>query len=269
MGDFAMLTANTLVAHHYRILKTLGKGGMGAVYEAEDTQTSSTVALKTLRTDLYEREDLVKRFEREARAAARIGHPNIIEVYAVGHDDALRTRFIVQEVLRGTDVAGCLNELGNLSPLTAIAIALPVMDALVAAHAEGIVHRDIKPDNLHLDAQGALRVLDLGVAASDGEAFGEINNPGTPTYMAPELFTGATASESSDLFALGVTLYELLTRRYPYGEVEPFQRPRFGDPLPPTRFRPETPEWLEAALLKAVARTPDARFETAEEFLLA
>ena len=150
-----------------------------------------------------------------------------------------------------------------------VKLGCSVLRALGTLHRLGIVHRDIKPDNLHLDSQGVLRVLDLGVAASDGEDFKEINNPGTPSYMAPELFEGRPASESSDLFALGVTLYQLLTRRYPWGEIEPFQRPRFGEPVPPTRYRPDIPEWLEAVLLKAIAREPAARFETAEECLLA
>ncbi|MDO6385735.1 bifunctional protein-serine/threonine kinase/phosphatase [Uliginosibacterium sp. 31-12] len=152
-----------------------------------------------------------------------------------------------------------------------------LLKGLATLHRLAIVHRDIKPDNLHLGADGRLRILDLGVAAADGqhegERFGEINNPGTPSYMAPELFQqGAErprANESSDLYAVGVTLYELATRKYPYGEIEPFQHPRFGDPVPPTRYRPDLPEWLESVLLKAVAREPERRFETAEEFLLA
>jgi protein phosphatase len=150
-----------------------------------------------------------------------------------------------------------------------------ILKGVAGLHRLSIVHRDIKPDNLHLDAEGRLRILDLGVAASDasadGQKFGEINNPGTPSYMAPELYGPKTiaANEQTDLYAVGVTLYELLTRKYPYGEIEPFQNPKFGDPVPPTRYRPDTPEWLEAILLKAVAREPKARFETAEEFLLA
>lgn len=150
-----------------------------------------------------------------------------------------------------------------------------ILKGIAGLHRLSIIHRDIKPDNLHLDTEGRLRILDLGVAASDshadGQPFEEINNPGTPSYMAPELYGPKTipADEQTDLYAIGVTLYELLTRKYPYGEIEPFQNPKFGDPVPPTRYRPDIPAWLEAVLLKAVAREPKARFETAEEFLLA
>jgi len=149
-----------------------------------------------------------------------------------------------------------------------------ILKGLASLHRLAIVHRDIKPDNLHLDVEGRLRILDLGVAASDagadGQKFEEINNPGTPSYMAPELYgPEPAANEQTDLYAVGVTLYQLLTRKYPYGEIEAFQSPKFGDPVPPTRYRPDIPAWLEAVLLKAVARDPRARFETAEEFLLA
>jgi protein phosphatase len=136
-------------------------------------------------------------------------------------------------------------------------------------HRLGILHRDIKPDNLHIDTEGHLHILDLGVAASEGNLSAEINNPGTPSYMAPELFTGTSCSESSDLYAVGVTLYNLLTRKYPYGEIEPFQHPHFSQPVPPTRYRPDTPEWLENILLMACASNPKRRFETADEFLVA
>ncbi|WP_332673763.1 bifunctional protein-serine/threonine kinase/phosphatase [Aromatoleum sp.] len=154
-------------------------------------------------------------------------------------------------------------------PHELVAIGAALLRAVGALHRLGIVHRDVKPDNVHLDRGGHLRLLDLGVAASDADDLREINNPGTPSYMAPQLFAGEAASESSDIYACGVTLYELLTRKYPYGEVEPFQRPRFGEPVPPTRYRPDTPAWLEAVLLKACARDAKERFETAEEFLLA
>ena len=138
---------------------------------------------------------------------------------------------------------------------------------LGALHRLNIVHRDIKPANLHQGDDGKLRILDLGVATSAVTGGQGSGNPGTPSFMAPELFAGVAANTRSDLYAAGVTLYHLLTRRYPYGEVEPFQRPRFGDPVPPTRYRPDIPQWLENIVLKAVAHDPAQRFETAEEML--
>ncbi|CAB1368028.1 bifunctional protein-serine/threonine kinase/phosphatase [Denitratisoma oestradiolicum] len=157
----------------------------------------------------------------------------------------------------------------RFSLVEATEIGIHLLQGLAALHRLGIVHRDIKPDNIHLGRDGRLRILDLGVAASDGVDLQEINNPGTPSYMAPELFQGQGATVASDLYAAGATLYQLLTRKYPYGEVEPFQTPRFGDPATPLRYRADIPAWLESVLLKAVARDLPDRFETAEEFLLA
>jgi protein phosphatase len=148
-------------------------------------------------------------------------------------------------------------------------IGIRLVKGLGALHRLNILHRDIKPANLHQGDDGKLRILDLGVAHSSGANTKPSGNPGTPSYMAPELFAGESASGQCDLYAAGVTLYHLLTRRYPYGEIEPFQHPRFGDPVPPTRYRPDIPQWLENIVLKAVANSPQARFETAEEMLLA
>lgn len=150
-----------------------------------------------------------------------------------------------------------------------VQLGMRLAKGIAALHRLAIVHRDIKPENLHLGSEGGLRIRDLGVAASDGADFAEINNPGTPSYMAPELFAGEAASAAADIYACGVTLYHLLTRKYPYGEIEPFQRPRFGDPVPPTRYRPDVPGGLEAILLKACARDAKDRFETIDELLLA
>ncbi|MES2932381.1 MAG: bifunctional protein-serine/threonine kinase/phosphatase [Pseudomonadota bacterium] len=146
--------------------------------------------------------------------------------------------------------------------------------AIGALHRRSIIHRDIKPANVHLGSDGELRILDLGVAQSGLEAGGEIaahhiSMAGTPSFLAPELFDNPIPSNQTDLYATGVTLYHMLTRHYPFGEVEPFQRPRFGEPVPPSRYRPDVPQWLENVLLKAVARDIKDRFETAEEFLLA
>ena len=165
-------------------------------------------------------------------------------------------------------------------------IGVRVAKGLGTLHRLNIVHRDIKPANLHQGIDGKLRILDLGVALNPNNSYLGKNgnsypgkngnshedvkgNPGTPSFMAPELFAGETANAQSDIYAAGATLYYLLTRHYPYGEIEPFQRPRFGDPVPPARYRPDIPHWLENVILKAVARDPRLRFETAEEMLLA
>jgi serine/threonine protein kinase len=152
-----------------------------------------------------------------------------------------------------------------------VRLGIALLKAIGALHRLDIVHRDIKTDNIHLGQDGVLRVLDLGVAISLAErkADDPIGQAGTPSYMAPELFESPEPQPGHDLYAAGVTLYHLLTRKYPYGEIEPFQTPKFGEPARPTRWRPESPGWLENILLKAVAREARDRFETAEEFVLA
>ena len=141
-----------------------------------------------------------------------------------------------------------------------------------ALHRRGIVHRDVKPANVHLGDDGELRLIDFGLALSAADDAAERDRApraGTPSFLAPEQFAGGGASPRTDLYALGVTLYHTLTRRYPYGEIEPFQTPRFGEPVPPTRYRPDVPAWLEHLILKAVAPRPEERFESAEELQIA
>ena len=147
-------------------------------------------------------------------------------------------------------------------------IGIRLAKGLSALHRLHVIHRDIKPANLHGGADGKLRILDLGVALNPWTDTGARGNAGTPSFMAPEQYSGTAANEQSDIYAAGVTLYHLLTRKYPYGEIEPFQNPRFGEPVPPTRYRPDIPQWLENVILKATARDREKRFETIEEMLL-
>jgi protein phosphatase len=147
-------------------------------------------------------------------------------------------------------------------------IGIEMMRGIGALHRLSIIHRDIKPANVHVASDQRLRILDLGVAYSlNVDKIEAMQNPGTPSFMAPELYEGAEATTQSDIYAAGVTLYHLLTRKYPYGEIEPFQHPKFGEPTPLTRYRPDIPAWLDNIVQKAIARDVAKRFETAEEML--
>lgn len=274
-----MLQTRTRVADRYEVEAVVGKGGMGAVYRARDTATGEVVALKTLHEDFYERDDLVRRFEREARAAASVGHGSIVGVRAAGTDRALRLRYIVQEFLQGADVAGCLNELGRLSPLSALAIALPVMDALVAAHAAGIVHRDIKPENLflHETAEGCVvpKLIDFGIAKVVDELDRDARTAtgmvfGTPWYMSPEQALGDSAIDArTDVWSMGATLYEMLCGTLPFAASTPnavMAQIIYGSPAPLRRHWPGAPADLEAVLHKSLQRDLGQRYGTMAEF---
>jgi serine/threonine protein phosphatase PrpC len=228
--------------------------------------TAPRWVLKTLLPAHEHDEDARRALVREEWLARRVptqGFPQVADWPARAH------LYYLMSWHEGESLKAVLARGERLRPHEVAELGARMLRRVGVLHRLGIVHRDIKPDNLHQGRDGVLRLLDLGVAASEAEDLREINNPGTPSYMAPELFAGTPANEASDLYACGVTLYELLTRKFPYGEVEPFQHPRFGEPVPPTRHRPDTPAWLEAVLLKACARKPEARFETAEEFRLA
>jgi protein phosphatase len=223
------------------------------------------LVLKTLHQDAGDDEAIAALIHEEWLARRALG-PAFPQV--CGH--AARSHlYYLMRWYDGETLKARLRRGHRFDPSEVVNLGIRLLKGLAELHRLGITHRDIKPDNLHIDRGGMLRILDLGVAASDSERFREINNPGTPSYMAPELLAGDPADQTSDLYACGVTLYELLTRRYPYGEIEPFQHPQFGQAVPPTRHRPETPAWLENLLLKSVAIQRSQRFETAEEFLLA
>jgi serine/threonine protein phosphatase PrpC len=250
------------------VVEVLHESRVTLLYRVRAVDSGQHFVLKTLR-ETADGADTAALAHEEwlARRVATADFPQVVAWPARAH------LYYLMSWHEGATLARHLAQGRRFTAVEAADLAARTLKGLAALHRLAIVHRDVKPDNLHLGADGRLRVLDLGVAAADGqdaaEAFNEINNPGTPSFMAPELFAGGAASESSDLYAVGVTLYQLLTRKFPYGEIEPFQHPKFGDPVPPTRYRPEIPEWLESVILKAVAREPAMRFETAEEFLLA
>lgn len=177
--------------------------------------------------------------------------------------------YLVQRFHTGATLARRLANGQRFSVNETVQLAQQLLRALGALHRLHVVHRDIKPENLHLGADGVLRILDFGVALHANSNECQLTAAGTPSYMAPELLRGESATTTTDIYAAGVTLYHLLSQQYPYGEIEPFQKPVFGDPAPVTRHRHDVPLWLDDILLKACARDAQNRFETAEEMLLA
>lgn len=255
-----------------QIVEVMHESRVTLLYRVRSIAHGQDYVLKTLRDDADPADAAALAHEEWlARRVTSANFPQIVHWPQRAH------LYYLMSWHEGASLARHLEQGRRFMPSDAADLMVKTLKSLSVLHRLAIIHRDIKPDNLHLGADGRLRILDLGVAASDGqdadEQFNEINNPGTPSYMAPELFLGKaekkTANESSDLYAVGVTIYHLLTRKYPYGEIEPFQTPKFGDPVPPTRYRPDIPGWLESVMIKAVAREPAERFETCEEFILA
>ena len=250
------------------ILETeMHSGRDGLLYRARHIQTGQRWAIKTLQPILAGDALAASRLLAEEWFLKRVHSHYFPEVLPLPGRQFL---YFAMRHFDGASLQARLETGQHFSPAETATLAIRALKGLAALHRLDIVHRDIKPANLHLDDTGKLRILDLGVArcplldVRDADA-----QPGTPSYMAPELYAGAEANACTDLYALGVTLYHLLTRKYPYGEIEPFQHPRFGEPAPPGRFRPDIPPWLENVILKAVAREPGERFETAEEMRLA
>ncbi len=236
----------------YELLERLGEGGMGEVFLARQLSLDREVAVKLVRRELVAEEWFLERLEREARLLARLRHPHLVTVH-----DFLRlpdgTAAVVMELVEGGSLRDRLRADPNGLPLDeALTLIRQVAAALAAAHAEGVIHRDIKPENVLLDAAGQVRVTDFGMALSLAPGAPRLTRTGatlgTPGYLAPEQLSGAETDARTDLFALGVLLYEMLTGRLPLGSFEP-----------PRAVRPEVPAQVEAAILRALKPNPADR----------
>ncbi len=237
------------------------------IYRARHEKTGQRWALKTLQPVLAGDGDAGIRLLAEEWFLKRVHSHYFPEVLPLPGRNFL---YFAVRYFDGATLQDKLDAGQHFSPVETVTLAIRMLKGLTALHRLDIVHRDLKPANLHVDSEGKLRILDLGVARCPTLDVREDHaQPGTPSYMAPELFNGSEANPQTDLYAVGATVYHLLTRKYPYGEIEPFQHPKFGEPVPPARYRPDIPPWLENVILKAVARDPRQRFETAEEMLLA
>jgi non-specific serine/threonine protein kinase len=266
----------------YRLSRALGRGGMGTVYQAEDTRLGRPVALKLISPQRTADQAAKQRFIQEARSASALDHPNICTIYEVGESPAGEL-YLVMAYYDGPTVADRLME-GPLAVAEALSVCRGLLRGLAAAHEAGIVHRDVKPPNLVLTSRGEVKILDFGLAklvtqspsVSHDPTWAVLTEPGmvlgTRSYMSPEQARGLTVDHRSDLWSAGVTLYEMLTARSPFRRADPVATLYAicnEEPAPLRALRPEAPGGLEGILRRALAKNPDRRFASALEFLQA
>jgi eukaryotic-like serine/threonine-protein kinase len=254
----------------YRVEQELGRGGMAKVYRGQDTVLGRTVAIKILAPQFADDQDFVHRFRREAQAAARISNQNLVSVFDTGSDDGVH--FIVMEYVDGRTLADLIAGGGRILPDRAIEIGIDVCHALEAAHAQGVIHRDIKPGNIMLDENGRVKVTDFGIArvTSNAETIAQTAAVlGTASYLSPEQAQGQPVDGRSDLYSLGCVLFEMVTGRAPFlgdSPVAVASKHVLEQPTPPSRLNPDVSPDLDAVILRALAKNPANRYQTAEEF---
>ncbi len=253
-----------MIGKQYKIISELGSGGMGVVFQAVDVLLEREVAIKKLRTDFSQSPDVAERFLREARIQARLNHPNITQLYTFLREDDVF--YIVMEFVGGSP----LNKLIPVPYQRLLPMAVQILDTLDYAHNMGVLHRDIKPDNLMVTANGSIKIMDFGIAHVLGSTRQTRNNMliGTLEYISPERIMGKDPERSSDVYSVGVVLFEALTGRLPFEGPSEFELQRQHLQAPPPKIRtllPECPEGLEEVINKALAKEPVDRFATCAE----
>ncbi|HEY7961602.1 MAG TPA: Stk1 family PASTA domain-containing Ser/Thr kinase [Solirubrobacteraceae bacterium] len=266
-----MVEPGTIIDGRYHVLSRIGSGGMADVYLAADQLLGRQVAVKLLQHRFAEDQEFVERFRREASSAAGLSHPNVVAIFDRGEWNG--TYYIAMEYLPGHSLKAIVREQGALDPATATDIVIQILRAAKFAHRHGIIHRDLKPHNVILDEEGRAKVTDFGIAlagASDMTLTGSIM--GTAQYLSPEQAQGHTVTATSDLYAVGVVLYELLTGVVPFdGEtaVSIALQQISAEPPPPSLLNTAVGPALDAVVLRALAKDPTQRFADAEEFIAA
>jgi serine/threonine-protein kinase len=257
----------------YEIRREIGRGAMGVVYEGYDPFIKRVVALKTIRADQLASEDsenVIARFRREAQAAGRLSHPNIVSIYDFGEEAG--TWFIAMEFIKGRELKECFEANERFTTASIVKIMSQILDALDYSHRQGVIHRDIKPANIFMLPDGSVKVGDFGIAHIEASNLTQVGAVmGTPAYMSPEQILGLPVDGRSDLFSAGVILYQFLTGERPFSgsAATTMQKVLKEDPLPPSSLNVQAPIEMDAIMRKALAKRPEDRFQTASEFAAA
>lgn len=265
------LPTGHVISGRYEIQAELGRGGMGLVYRALDRELGEQVAVKTLRSALVQDETMLERFKTEIRLARQISNKHVVRTHDLGEWEGIY--YLTMEYVQGISMRELMDTRGRLGAEATLAIASQLAQSLEAAHEQGIIHRDIKPQNMLLDSAGVLKVMDFGVARLAERPSGLTETGmivGTPTYMAPEQILGEAVDQRSDLYAAGVVMYECLTGQVPFDApslVALIAKVLREDPVPPAALAPDTPPALAALVLRLLAKDPGDRPATATELL--
>ena len=261
------IRAGTRVGGRFVIERPLGAGGMGAVYLARDEQLGESVALKVIAGMALLDPNSAERLRRETSMARRISHPNVVRMHDLGEEHGLL--FVSMEYVAGESLGARIQRLGTLTPAQLRPIVAQLCEGLTAAHGVGIIHRDLKPANVLIDAQDRVKLIDFGIARGDLQVGMTATNMvvGTPEYMAPEQVRGGAVDARTDVYALGAVLYHALTGRPPFRGETPISvgLAHCQDPVtPPRQLRPEIPAIWDSVILRALEKTPAARFPTVQ-----
>lgn len=263
-----MLKTGMIIAERYEILGKIGTGGMADVYKAKDHKLNRFVAVKVLKAEFREDTTFIHKFKSEAQAAAGLTHPNIVNVFDVGDDEGVY--YIVMELIEGITLKEYISKKGRLSIKEATSIAIQVSMGLEAAHSHGIVHRDVKPQNIIISTDGKVKVTDFGIARAASSNTISSNVMGSVHYSSPEQVRGGYSNEKSDIYSLGITLYEMVTGRVPFeGDttvaiaIKHLQE----EMTPPSRYTPELPYSLEQIIFKCTQKSIDRRYAKMEDVI--
>ena len=263
-----MLTTGTVLGRRYEIQSKIGAGGMSDVYKANDRKLNRKVSIKILKRDFADDQNFVTKFRNEARAAASLNHPNIVNVYDVGEGDGIY--YIVMEHIDGITLKKYIEYKKKLNIRESIEIAMQVARGLEAAHSKKIIHRDIKPQNIMISRDGKVKVTDFGIARAASAQTISSNAMGSVHYISPEQAKGGYCDERSDIYSLGITLYEMLTGKVPFeGEstVAVALQHIQGEMIPPRKVDPMIPVSLEKIILKCTQKKPDRRYSNVTELI--